>query len=123
MEVKGEANLFKVEKIAEKVVFGVDKESRVINIYYVDNKQISYNVTLPKEVEKIDQKTIESRVKKIIEDHLGSYKHELMEKLSKDICKLTEEALATSMTATACATVANNPVYLTTGNAIDIKII
>ena len=124
MEIKGEANVFKgqIDKVTDKIVCGVNKETHTINLNYIDNKQINFTVILPEGSEKIDQKLLELRCSDIIKEQLGMYSRQDMQKLHKGLVQAKKEALAASMIASSGASIAINSVYMTTGNKADIKV-
>lgn len=125
MDIKGEANLIKaqIEKVADKITIGVNKEDHSVNIYYVDNRQINFSVILPEQANKIEQPILEERVKKIVGEELKLFKDKLIEGLHKDIAQLTDETLATFMVSTSGDSITASAAYIATGNNLEIKLI
>ena len=124
MGIKGEVNVFKgqIEKVTDKIVCGVNKETNTININYIDNKQINFTMVLPKGTEQIDQKLLESRCLDIIKKQLDTYHKQDMQERHKQLIKIKEEALAASMIAISGGSMAISSAYMTTGNKVDIKV-
>lgn len=124
MEIKPEANLIKVQvdKVADKIVVGVNKEEHTINLYYVDNKHINFNMMLPEDTGGIKQEVLEERARTIVDKQLSLYKKEFIKEMHKGIMELQQQTLATSMLATSAASIANSSAYMTTGNSLYIKI-
>lgn len=125
MELKNEANVFKgqVDKVADKIVFGMNRENHIVNVSYTDNRQINCNIFLPPETDKIDNDILERRIKTVVDESLASYKQELSQKIQKTLKELHEEELASGMVAVSGDSVARNYVYITTGNNADIQIV
>ena len=121
---KREASVFKgqIDKVTDKIVCGVNKETNTINLTYIDNKQINFTMILPNGTEQIDQKLLELRCSDIIKEQLGIYRKQDKQELHKQLIKVKEEAFAASMIATSGASIAINSVYMTTGNKADIKV-